>query len=71
MTPPYSIKDLFNAVDTDGNGLIDRSELIALMQEQKMDVSFGQLRQLMEATDSNGDGTMNLAEFTQLMQGLK
>jgi len=57
----------FNAFDKDGNGLIDASELQAVMSQAGTDMNEQQIAQLISELDVDGDGNLNYMEFRMMM----
>ncbi|MEL6135974.1 MAG: EF-hand domain-containing protein [Cyanobacteria bacterium J06628_6] len=64
----YSSESLFKAVDTAGNGFIDKAALTALMEENNIRLSSEQMQQLMAFADVDDDGMISLAEFRLMMK---
>lgn len=65
------IKDIFNEIDTDGSGDIDREEMKELMQsfadELGQEVSDEQIDKQIDELDTDGDGAIQLDEFAPLV----
>merc|ERR1712166_1545879 len=58
------IQELFNEVDQDGSGYLDRDELALLAGRAGRHLSQRQLDDAMIAMDGDGSGQVDLAEFT-------
>jgi hypothetical protein len=59
------VKALFDAIDTDGSGMIDEAELAAgIKQVLDFDASEEELAALMREVDADGDGRITLLELT-------
>jgi sodium/potassium/calcium exchanger 2 len=60
-----NVEDVFQQVDTSGNGLIDSHELAKLFEMLECPVTDSELAQSMKDLDENGDGQIDYAEFTK------
>lgn len=54
----------FNIVDSDGDGAINRKDILAAVKARKLPRSARRDESFMMSNDTNGDGTLTLAEFT-------
>ena len=60
------VRDLrrqFQAIDTDGTGMIKASELSAVIQQKKMSISQNEIKDLIEQMDYYQTGKINYSEF--------
>lgn len=60
------VKDLrrqFQAIDTDGTGMIKASELSEVIQQKKMSISQTEIKELIEQMDYYQTGKINYSEF--------
>jgi hypothetical protein len=68
---PSSVLDayklLFEAVDTDKSGSIDKTELKNCFRDIKAEVSIEQIDYLMKLMDTSGDGKVSFDEFAVMM----
>jgi len=54
---------LFKAMDTDGSGKLDHSEVQALMRNVGEEVSFNRVGEIIKMVDVNSDGEVDFQEF--------
>jgi len=54
---------LFNSIDKDGNGKIDKSELKAAFKNAKLSVPKRKLERFVENLDRDGSGTITFDEW--------
>ena len=59
------VQETFGALDVDGNGVLDLSELGALLQGLDADISRRPVEELMAELDLNGDGKVSFDEFSK------
>jgi Ca2+-binding EF-hand superfamily protein len=62
-------KKIFDAVDSNGNGTVDASELKNLIRaciEEEPDDAV--MAEVMKQVDKDGSGTMDFAEFCQMLE---
>jgi len=62
------LKEMFEAIDTDRNGLIDRLEMKQAIAKRGASLSDAEFEKLFSAADANGDGQVNFEEFLQIYQ---
>ena len=62
------LKEAFNQVDADGNGLLDMKELSSFMEANGFDSSYAQL--VFAIFDGDHDGTISWKEFIEFIQVL-
>ena len=60
-------KEAFDAIDTDGSGSVDASELLGLVQAQGCNCTQQQIDSFLAAHDHNDDKQLNFDEFLQLL----
>ena len=60
-------REMFSAVDVDGNGLLDPEELKQLAAKLGMDLSEGQVEQVMAEIDTDGSGEVDFEEVKMVM----
>jgi hypothetical protein len=58
-----SARDIFEEIDTDGDGQLDSEEIAALMRRLGMTMDVQELADAVSQMDSDGDGTVDLDEF--------
>lgn len=58
-----AIEEIFRALDDDGSGFIDVSELEKELKRRGMKFNDGDLKKIMSTVDENGDGQISLEEF--------
>uniref|UniRef100_A0A1I8JCB5 Calmodulin n=1 Tax=Macrostomum lignano TaxID=282301 RepID=A0A1I8JCB5_9PLAT len=58
-----SLRDLFNAFDTDGNGTLDRAEFGALLRAFSTDLDEPSVLAIMADVDRDRNGCVDFAEF--------
>ena len=51
--------------DNDGNGLIDRQEIVAILQSGVGDIHSQELKDFIKEIDINDDGKIDFAEFVE------
>lgn len=57
------LREQFEAIDTDGTGLIKASELTALMKSKQLKMSDGEIKSLIDEMDYHNNGKINYSEF--------
>ena len=57
------LREQFEAIDTDGTGLIKASELTALMKSKKLKMSDSEIKSLIDEMDYHNNGKINYSEF--------
>ena len=70
MTKEQSMKQTFDMFDVDGNGCIDRDELISAFKILGENLSNQDIDLLMELYDEDGNGTIEFDEFCKMMKSL-
>ena len=60
-------KEIFDLVDTDRGGSIEKAELSELMDTLGMDVGDDEIELMMTEIDEDGDGEIDFAEFVAVM----
>lgn len=65
--PDRELKDAFAVFDTDGSGLISRSELKGLLNNLGQLVSDEELDAMMGEVDKDGNGEIDFEEFKAMM----
>lgn len=61
---------VYNRVfDADGNGVIDRDELLKVMSSLNESLTEEELDAMVREADSNGDGKISFEEFKAMMGG--
>ena len=65
--PDRELKDAFAVFDTDGSGLISRSELKGLLNNLGQVVSDEELDAMMGEVDKDGNGEIDFEEFKAMM----
>ena len=66
MASEEEVKELraqFQAIDTDGTGLILASELAAIVQKKDLNLSKGDIQEMIAEVDYHGNGKINYSEF--------
>jgi len=58
------VDELFKETDTDGNGLLDMTELGRLFEKLEYNISEAELAQVMKELDTTNDGRIDEKEFT-------
>mmetsp|Transcript_8536 Transcript_8536/g.12591 ORF Transcript_8536/g.12591 Transcript_8536/m.12591 type:complete len:150 (-) Transcript_8536:19-468(-) len=61
------LKEIFNLVDTDGSGEIDKHELGSLLNTLGIHPSKEELDSMMEEVDADGSGEIDFGEFCAVM----
>ncbi|CAK5032452.1 unnamed protein product [Aphanomyces euteiches] len=64
-----SLKDIFEEIDEDGNGVISRHELQDALQSMGIPVTQAQIKFLVDEYDTNGDGKIEYKEFALAFAG--
>jgi len=65
------VKQVFQDLDTDGDGYITRAELYSMMTQLKLDPSAEDFDNLFNSLDLNGDGKIELEEFMSAVGWLR
>lgn len=66
------IREAFEMLDTNGDGLISAEELQAFfVNKLGVQKSLSDAQKMIDGKDKNGDGMIDLSEFIALMQGIK
>ena len=60
-----AIKQTFKEADANGDGTIDRNELMAILKDTLKDFSDDELAELFDSADKNQDGSLNYDEFLE------
>eukprot|EP00930_Biecheleria_cincta_P006327 TRINITY_DN10731_c0_g1_i1.p1 TRINITY_DN10731_c0_g1~~TRINITY_DN10731_c0_g1_i1.p1 ORF type:complete len:343 (-),score=68.00 TRINITY_DN10731_c0_g1_i1:95-994(-) len=60
--------ELFNQIDQDGNGQLERSELMAAMRKLGVQLSSVELDSILRTIDQDGSGTIDYQEFYYLIK---
>lgn len=60
--------ELFNAIDQDGNGTLERGELMAALRKLGVKLSALELDGILRAVDQDGNGTIDYQEFYFLLK---
>lgn len=70
MSEEYSLQDIFNFIDKDGNGSIDKYELTKGLQAMGCNPTEADIQSLMDDADSKVDanGKIEFAEFVELIE---
>lgn len=55
--------NLFESIDRDGNGKLDKDELMAAFKNAGLSVSESKLQRFMDEVDSNHDGSVDFTEW--------
>ena len=59
-------KEAFKGLDTDGNGTVERAELLALMQQKGgPGVDMDKIKEFFDTFDADGDGKVSEAEWLE------
>ncbi|KAI7881108.1 EF-hand [Lichtheimia hyalospora FSU 10163] len=61
------LKEAFDAFDQDGDGTINATELMAMMQQLGDRVTLQEAEQMIKEADHDKDGVIDLDEFTRMM----
>lgn len=59
------LKNAFSAMDANGDGVVEKSELKALLQGLGEDVNDDVVTEMMSLADVDGDGKVNFDEFVK------
>jgi hypothetical protein len=70
-TDPELLADLFNKIDTDGSGYLDRDEIAQLSIELGKPLSEAELDDAMLSMDADGSGEVDLEEFVGWFEAMK
>ncbi|XP_052765790.1 neo-calmodulin-like [Mya arenaria] len=62
-----AIRNAFKAFDKNGNGMIEASELRAIMQRCGQTLSDSEIEEMIKVADSNHDGKINYNEFVEFI----
>lgn len=62
------LERMFNSVDQDGNGKLDKKEIEAVFQAANMKLQKKQLTNIIKDMDSDGNGDVSLEEFSSWME---
>jgi hypothetical protein len=60
------LSNIFDEIDTDGNGTLDPEEFRAGLDKYGMDMSDTEVSDLYRLLDANGDGVLTLEEFSSI-----
>ena len=66
--PDEEYHDLFNTIDTTGDGFIHPAELEAALTKGGKEVKPGDIDAMMKQIDTNNDGKISLEEFTAIFK---
>ena len=64
-----SVRNLFNQLDKNGNGKLEKKELARALK--KLGYNNNQIKALIKRYDTNKDGRLNLKEFTKMIKSNK
>jgi len=64
-------KELFDSVDDNGSGELDRDEVWALLRQTGEEVEEEKVEEIMRRVDTSGDGTIDFDEFLHFLEVLK
>jgi Ca2+-binding EF-hand superfamily protein len=64
------LQQLYQSADTDNSGLLDETEMVALLGKSGLGMSARAVRRVMEEADTNDDGSIDYNEFVPLMANL-
>lgn len=70
-TDPELLAELFNKIDTDGSGLLDRDEIAQLSRDLGKPLSEAELDDAMLSMDADGSGEVDLEEFIAWFEAMK
>lgn len=70
-TDPELLAELFNKIDTDGSGYLDREEIAQLSEELGKPLSKAELDDAMHSMDADGSGEVDLEEFISWFEEMK
>ena len=70
-TDPELLADLFNKIDTDGSGFLDREEIAQLSVELGKPLTEAELDKAMLSMDADGSGEVDLEEFVGWFEAMK
>jgi Ca2+-binding EF-hand superfamily protein len=65
------VEDLFNAIDSDGSGFLDRTEVGELASILGIQLSDSELSAAFKQMDQNGNDRVDLKEFESWLQNSK
>jgi len=70
MAEEYTVQEIFDLIDKDGNGSIDKSELTKGLQAMGCNPTDDEIQALMEEADSkvDPDGKIQYTEFAELVE---
>ena len=60
------LKEAFDAIDLDGNGVLDKSEIMKLGQMFGVEFTENDFKEMMKEVDENGDGVVDFSEFKKM-----
>lgn len=64
------LRNVFNTFDTDGNGVLDKSELKAAFKDFRGGLSDEAIDAIIADADTNNDGVVSFEEFVALVKKL-
>lgn len=62
------LQAIFESFDTDGDGSLDKKELVVGLNEFGIKMSMDERKQLLQVLDDDGDGTIEWREFSAVVQ---
>ena len=65
----FELQKIFEQIDTNGDGSIQRSELKAITQKIGLNLTENELTGLFNYADVNGDGNIDMQEFLNALNG--
>ena len=71
MQSDDKLRQLFDHIDLDGSGTLDRHEIEIAMRAAGKSMTDEQLDKVMAATDEDGNGDIDFAEFATILKGVK
>ena len=57
------LKDIFNVIDTSGDGDVDTKKLLTWFKQNGIDITDQQVEDMRKKADENNDGKIDLYEF--------